>query len=211
MPSCSAYGCTARDRANGITFHRFPSKIKYPELRQKWITALRRKNFTDPRKSAVVCSKHFTEANMDRTSLSCVRVRYGAIPSIFEAFPCYLKKAKPVRKAPKLRTYATSDFTTANVINDDFSNSCTSLPMTVEFQAAITSDETPRKANLNRKLCKAERYLAFSKKKIKLLLQKKRRLAKRNVSLKNVIADLERNNVLEGESLYILQKSAGGV
>jgi hypothetical protein len=149
---------------------------------------------------------------MDKTSLSCVRVRHGAIPSIFEAFPSYLKKTKPVRKAPKLRISAEPIFTTTSVINDDFSNMCASLlPMQDKFQAAATGDETPRKVSLNQKLCKAERSLAFSRKKIKLLQQRKRRLARRNASLKNVISALERNKVLDSESLYILQKSAGGI
>ncbi|XP_065667768.1 uncharacterized protein LOC136088050 [Hydra vulgaris] len=229
MPSCSAYGCTAKDRAKGITFHRYiniqyymsiiqqiPQRMMYAftyiELRQKWITALRRDDYNDPHKSAVFCSRHFPESDMDKTSLSCVRVRHGAIPSIFEAFPSYLKKTKPVRKAPKIRISAKSIITTTSAINYDFSNTCASLlPMTGKLQAAPNSDESPRKVNLNRKLCKAERSLAFLRKKMKLLQQRKRKLAKRNASLKNVISDLEQNNVLEGESLYILQKSAGGI
>ncbi|ELU11442.1 hypothetical protein CAPTEDRAFT_193843 [Capitella teleta] len=84
MPVCSAFGCQRRperDRKDGITFHKFP---RCPGLRKKWIAATRRENFT-PSKFAVLCSCHFLEKDMDRTSLSCVRVREGAIPSVFSA------------------------------------------------------------------------------------------------------------------------------
>ena len=50
-----------------------------------------------------------------RTSLSCVRVRYGAVPSSFEAFPTYLTKIKTVCKSPKLRASAQLKFTATSV------------------------------------------------------------------------------------------------
>lgn len=47
-------------------FYRFPRNV---ELRQRWIDAVRRDNFV-PSKTAVLCSAHFAEEDLDRTSAS---------------------------------------------------------------------------------------------------------------------------------------------
>ena len=66
------------------------------------MAAVRRENYT-PSKSAVLCSSHFLEQDLDRTSLCCVRVREGAIPKVFEAFPTHLKRKTIQRKPPAKR------------------------------------------------------------------------------------------------------------
>ncbi|KAM3850430.1 THAP domain-containing protein 6-like [Diretmus argenteus] len=86
MPhSCAAWSCTHRctiqTRSQGITFHSFP---KDNELRKQWEVALRREGFTASQSSRL-CSEHFTQADFDRTGQT-VRIRAGAIPSIF-SFP----------------------------------------------------------------------------------------------------------------------------
>ncbi|XP_049767899.1 uncharacterized protein LOC126101254 [Schistocerca cancellata] len=82
MVTCVAYGCTNRSGKSGATFHSFP---KDNALRRLWIKALRRKDW-EPTKSSKICSDHFREADIDRTSLLCVRIRDGAVPCIF-SFP----------------------------------------------------------------------------------------------------------------------------
>lgn len=56
-----------------------------PELRLRWISALRRKNFFEPSMSAVLCSVHFRDEDFDRTS-SRVRLRSDAISLSLQSF-----------------------------------------------------------------------------------------------------------------------------
>ena len=49
------------------------------------------------------------------------------------------------------------------------------------------------------------------RKKIKLLMQCRRRLLKRNAGLEAVIEDMRQKNVLSSESITILRNSAGGI
>ncbi|XP_046981545.1 THAP domain-containing protein 6-like [Schistocerca americana] len=91
MPACAVVGCTARsDRSQkclGITFHKFPSNATRKDL---WVKALGRKDW-EPSKYSKVCSQHFREQDIDRTSVSTVRIRENAVPSIFPAFPAHRK------------------------------------------------------------------------------------------------------------------------
>ncbi|XP_039290476.1 THAP domain-containing protein 6-like [Nilaparvata lugens] len=85
MPAyCIAYGCFNKGgNVEGITFHSFP---KNEDLRRKWIIATKRKDW-EPTKYSKICSAHFREDDIDRTSLNSVRIREGAVPAIFPAFP----------------------------------------------------------------------------------------------------------------------------
>lgn len=64
---------------------------KNEKLRNEWIKALRRKNW-NPSKYSYVCSEHFTEDLIDRSSLTTVRLRENAVPNVFKTFPSYLQK-----------------------------------------------------------------------------------------------------------------------
>ncbi|XP_040438258.1 DNA transposase THAP9 [Falco naumanni] len=86
--SCSALGCTTRDngrsRERGISFHQFPVDAAQ---RREWIRAVNR---VDPRSrqawrpgpSAMLCSRHFTEADFERYGMRR-KLRRGAVPSRF--------------------------------------------------------------------------------------------------------------------------------
>ncbi|XP_050508917.1 THAP domain-containing protein 2-like [Diabrotica virgifera virgifera] len=83
MVSCAKRSCNHRagvdkKKTSGITFHRFP---KDPEHRKKWITFVNRGAWV-PTKYSVLCSKHFSEKYIDRTSRSLVRLRDNAVPTI---------------------------------------------------------------------------------------------------------------------------------
>ncbi|XP_049843412.1 THAP domain-containing protein 6-like isoform X2 [Schistocerca gregaria] len=67
--------------------HSFP---KDAARRSLWIKALRRKDWESTQYSAV-CSKHFREADIDRTSSSTIRLRDNGVSSIFSSFPQYLE------------------------------------------------------------------------------------------------------------------------
>ncbi|XP_055943111.1 THAP domain-containing protein 1-like [Argiope bruennichi] len=90
MSACAAYGCKNRphNKIPGITFHKFPKDIS---LRNEWLLALRRENFR-PTKYSRLCSEHFSEDQIDRTSLACVRLRANAVPTIFKGYPKHLQK-----------------------------------------------------------------------------------------------------------------------
>jgi len=70
---------------------------------------------------------------------------------------------------------------------------------------------SPDKESLKRKLSTVEDKLTCTRKKVKLLLQSKRRLVKKNANLTNVIAELEKQKLMGANSLAVLEKSAGGV
>ena len=124
----------------------------------------------------MLCSEHFKEENMDHTSLSCVRVREGAVPTIFKSFPSYFQTDKKIRKAPISRPPPPIP----QDICDDHEAGPSSSP---DF-------DSPEKASLKRKLLDNEDRLQSYRRKIRRLSQCKRRLFKRNASLKKILVDL---------------------
>ncbi|XP_011859277.1 PREDICTED: THAP domain-containing protein 2-like [Vollenhovia emeryi] len=90
---CSAIGCKSTININKekaadiklgtiteITFHVFPS---IPDRRAKWIEIMKlQKKVLGP--GSRLCSLHFEEKFIDRTSVACVRLRENAIPHISE-------------------------------------------------------------------------------------------------------------------------------
>ncbi|XP_076050441.1 uncharacterized protein LOC143031000 isoform X2 [Oratosquilla oratoria] len=74
--------------------------IHFPKdevLRQAWLKAIQREDFV-PTKYSRLCSDHFREESFDRTSLHYVRLRDGAIPSIFTTVQESLKRKKRQKK-----------------------------------------------------------------------------------------------------------------
>ncbi|XP_064483654.1 THAP domain-containing protein 1-like [Ornithodoros turicata] len=67
---------TFAGKASGITYHHFPRE---PSLRLSWEHAIGTPDLV-PTKHSVVCSKHFRNEDFDRTSLTRVRLREGAVP-----------------------------------------------------------------------------------------------------------------------------------
>ncbi|XP_072718702.1 DNA transposase THAP9 isoform X1 [Ciconia boyciana] len=103
--SCSALGCTTRDngrsRERGISFHQFPVDAAQ---RREWIRAVNR---VDPRSrqawrpgpGAILCSRHFAEADFERYGLRR-KLRRGAVPSRFshpESLGAGRRSGRPVR------------------------------------------------------------------------------------------------------------------
>jgi len=64
---------------------------------------------------------------------------------------------------------------------------------------------------LKRKLSSTEVQLTSSKKRVKSLLQSRRRLKKRNAALKCVISDLKKQALVSSNSLDVLESCSGGV
>jgi hypothetical protein len=72
---CGVVNCASRSNRDNVQFYRIPSilhfkhKVKLNELsalrRQKWINAIRRKDFSEEMvKNARLCSKHFISSNL---------------------------------------------------------------------------------------------------------------------------------------------------
>ncbi|XP_064485564.1 uncharacterized protein LOC135398058 [Ornithodoros turicata] len=82
MPSCLVQRCRSRslNKDPGVPFHAFP---KYQEQQAKWIEAFGKDVDWIPPNWARVCSKLFRPEDLDRTSTSFVRLRPGAVPTVF--------------------------------------------------------------------------------------------------------------------------------
>lgn len=96
MVTCCVIGCNNRctniekNSAEKITFHKIPKDEK---RRKEWIRAVCRKDWEASARSAI-CSVHFRQEDIDRSSLVCVRLREGVIPSVFPTFPTYYQQTK---------------------------------------------------------------------------------------------------------------------
>ncbi|KAJ8050079.1 THAP domain-containing protein 2 [Holothuria leucospilota] len=146
---------------------------------------MRRQNYV-PSHRAVLCCEHFKEEHIDRTSLSCVRLREGVVPSVFPAFPSYLTSHVKTRKPPATRK-DDNDVTPLNEASPTIS------AVDSDMQAPAT-DTFPERATLKRKLFDHEERLRISRKRIKILLQARRRLQKKEAELSNVVNDLRKNS-----------------
>ncbi|NXJ14406.1 THAP9 transposase, partial [Odontophorus gujanensis] len=106
--SCSALGCSARDngrsRERGISFHQFPVDAAQ---RREWIRAVNRldprsRRAWSPGPGAILCSRHFAEADFERYGLRR-KLRRGAVPSRFPLAepPRGHPRKVPLRSAPR--------------------------------------------------------------------------------------------------------------
>ncbi|XP_065218821.1 peroxynitrite isomerase THAP4-like isoform X2 [Planococcus citri] len=86
--SCSAYACSNKwSRDSPIHFHKFPFRSR--SLCEKWVRALKRKDFV-PTKASLVCSDHFRDDDyVERAGLTKRMLKKDAVPSIFN-FPVHL-------------------------------------------------------------------------------------------------------------------------
>uniref|UniRef100_A0A0K2U620 Putative LOC101240618 [Hydra vulgaris] n=1 Tax=Lepeophtheirus salmonis TaxID=72036 RepID=A0A0K2U620_LEPSM len=82
---CYAYGCSNKSTRPGLSFHRFP---KDQDMRQKWIRAVRRKDFP-PSPISVLCSEHFLpEDYLDGQEYRVLKkLQFNAVPSKFQVTP----------------------------------------------------------------------------------------------------------------------------
>lgn len=89
-----AYCCVPRCKSDekkkteGLSFHEVPVDIG---LKEKWISAIRRDNWTPNSTSCYtkVCSRHFKGEDFIEGKRR--RLRKGVVPSVFEDYPPYLQ------------------------------------------------------------------------------------------------------------------------
>ncbi|KAG8174446.1 hypothetical protein JTE90_027101 [Oedothorax gibbosus] len=222
--SCCAYGCTNRHskKVPGITFHRFPKNV---EKRLAWEKAIRREGY-EPNKYSYICSEHFPEHMIDRTSLSCVRLRDNAVPEIFKAFPPHLQKKSKERKPPKerkqpkdgcLKNIEVQDLpvqhyslnlpvntpTTPDDMRLPDTSACPQSTETDHLQAGLQLP-TEGEAFYKRKAEALSAEVEVKNKKIKVLQQKVRRYTKKVKDLSSLLSHLQSENLVDEDSLNIL-------
>ena len=102
---------------------------------------------------------------MDRTSLSCVRVRDDEVPKVFDAFPDYLKPStKKKQKAPATKLSPLLQPHVQPTPEPDIQP--TPGPVVLEESQPSTSAElpaSPDKASLKRALDATQQQLKFSR------------------------------------------------
>ena len=130
-----------------------------------------------------------------------MRLRDGAVPSIFDAFPAHLQKKRKERKPPTSRP----------VCDEAPQEDAVSTPSVPENHTGINSSVSPTKGLLKRKLEKSEIQLGKSRKKVKLLQQTARRLKKKNADWCSVVSALKEKQMMSDKSLSVLESCAGGV
>uniref|UniRef100_A0A6P7GJK5 THAP domain-containing protein 2-like n=1 Tax=Diabrotica virgifera virgifera TaxID=50390 RepID=A0A6P7GJK5_DIAVI len=87
MPSCAYPLCdynagNKKKFSSKVTLHGFPKDVK---RREAWIQFVNKENW-EPRKGSKLCTRHFEERHVDRTSLAHpIRLRENAIPTIGES------------------------------------------------------------------------------------------------------------------------------
>ncbi|XP_046401743.1 uncharacterized protein LOC124167740 [Ischnura elegans] len=211
MVACAAYGCNNhKDKKKpGVTYHKFP---KREERRAAWVKAVRRENWS-PSSASVLCSEHFRPEDMDRTSLCYVRLRENAIPSIFPAFPSYLKTPSKQRrqvtrrKIPEVQdSQPPSDAVEAMQIDTPED---TLAPVADPATPSTSHDCCNEVAKLRSELKRVQALYLSAKRKVKALQQSKRRHIKRQAKLSKVLATLKKKNCVSVDGLNILENISG--
>ncbi|XP_065663032.1 THAP domain-containing protein 1-like [Hydra vulgaris] len=211
--SCSAFGCTARS-AKGVSrsFHRFPVN---PDKRAAWILATKRKNFV-PSSASFICSDHFSKNCFDesKTSGYCLRkyLKPDAIPTIFD-FPKHFRTTtSKIRKAPTERMLKEqikkekNDTVFENTYEEKVIS--TNKKMSVEDCMETDSDNLQ---TVNKKLSFVLNVYKLQKKRIRYVMQQKRRLKKKVAKLQNVINELQEKRLISDEATATLNRLNPGV
>ncbi|GBM01114.1 DNA transposase THAP9 [Araneus ventricosus] len=195
MGSCVAFNCTNRcsKKIPGLTFHSFP---KNETRRQLWVKAVRRENW-EPSKFSKLCSKHFPEEMIDRTSLSCVRLRDNAVPSLFD-FPSHLQKVVKLRKLPTRAVFEPAHSKIVQQATTGVESAAT------ELEVLGCSSESPTKAVYKRKVAELGDIIEKKNKKLKVLQQKVRRYEKKVKNLSELLAHLKKKDFLDDDALHVL-------
>lgn len=90
MKTCCVFGCTAC-MYDGVSFFKFPKDAK---LRKKWIRLINRANWK-PSDSAVVCSRHFEDHEVERTNKP--QLKKGVCPTLrLKGTPGATEKRRPI-------------------------------------------------------------------------------------------------------------------
>nr|XP_050042854.2 THAP domain-containing protein 2-like [Dermacentor andersoni] len=180
---------------------RFPRSN--PQLYQRWVVNLKRDKWT-PSPGSRLCSDHFEEGCFDRTGAR-IRLLRDAVPTLF-SFPKHLQKKTAGRKPPKERTPA-EDTTPEN-------EPTTSTRTSTEDNLANLPDhnyavfESPK--TLKRKMDLCVDSVVGVNKKLKVSLERERRLRKKVCTFTEIISDLKEKNLVSEDASAMLERCFSG-
>ncbi|KAK5640344.1 hypothetical protein RI129_011155 [Pyrocoelia pectoralis] len=230
MVSCFACGSSAtkKNKASGMTFHRFPSN---PIRRLRWIKQLNVNRV--PSENSVLCSLHFTkECFKIRTDK--VHLKESAVPSIqvnrlkhvsikFALLCCYttitnrninvmptpinIMVHQPSTSLVSDQNYATN--TSEVIVDATLVKSSTPGTSSSSQSYPVQSDDSPRKVALKRTIMDLVSSHTMKSKKIRLLQQANWRQRKKITSLKSIILELRSKNLILEEQGATLINSFG--
>ena len=163
------------EKGGTLKFHTFPAADK--KLLQKWLVALRRRNF-NPSKYSDICSEHFLESDYYPFSRE---LKKNSVPSTFK-FPDHLQNIKKERKPSKKRT------------RDECEDA-----MRIKCQKTSNSDSENRAevcspGSSTKEALKLQ--LAEQKAKIKVLQQIARRKEKQLTKLKSILHGMKKKHLI---------------
>lgn len=190
--------------------HRLPQDLL---LRKQWIFAMRRENFK-PSKHARICSKHFTPDSFITCPWSSnKRLRSDAVPSIFN-FPSHLIKKIVIRRPPVSRhrpeeNIIKNEDTTIKTTNKKKSREASLEPSAKKRRVCYVGDfKEHNSLNLHQQYrLTVNNVLLKSRKRIKILQQRNRRLIKKVSDLKSLLAHLRHQRMIDEDSLLKLSVS----
>lgn len=142
-----------------------------------------------PTQYSRLCSVHFEERYLDKTSKNSNRLRENAVPTIFPGFPSYYQNRSRVRPISK------------HVLRDASSKSNSNTPSAIEDKSPSASDVIVRlKRQINQLLAKN----LLLRRKVKLLQQNRRRAKSRIDNMKSIISDLSGNRWVPEDNVELL-------
>ncbi|KAG2471421.1 ASTER protein, partial [Polypterus senegalus] len=156
-----------------------------PILKKTWESALGRERFSAS-SSTVLCSQHFEEADVDRTG-QIVRIREGAVPSVF-SFPAHLQKKPLAKRKTKTSQRAAVPFEVTAKIDVGTPES---LPCDEHLYAAPPSPD-----RLKDKLTQAQARVEELQRQLRNAKDRERRC---KMTLKSLLVDLKDRNLITEE------------
>ncbi|KAG1655031.1 DNA transposase THAP9 [Nymphon striatum] len=185
------------------TFHSFPLD---PERVQTWKKNIRRENWT-PSKYSRICSDHFKEEVIDR-STNNVKLTKDAVPTRFKTFPKHLKQVPHKNRraqSTQMMKVADDNINKEPVPNIDISTE--NKASTHDHSYSINSSPKTLKTQLN----KSHDYISKLNRKLKTQQQKSRILKSKVTTLKQVVKQLKKNNLISDNCQEQLHQSLSGV
>ncbi|KAL0852129.1 hypothetical protein ABMA28_000366 [Loxostege sticticalis] len=206
MPSFVVKWCknntTSQKKCQGITFHRFPTGNE--PWKDDWTRIIRNcggQEDWSPSKSSVACSIHFDQNDLYTTSKGrrrlvtyATRIKFvNKFPSSSSSIPSFCLRIT-TRTTPSLEGWTFSTIANGQDNGGALSSmTTTTVPGMTGVEEALQNSRPPTAILLN----EIRQNCLPSRKKLKSLNQKVRRLRNRNQSLKDILKKIKQDNFID--------------